>query len=202
MAKLNLQQISMILSAEDETINKLSFVDRTLDDTKIILGVREIVKTFGLTDADQFIKICNNIVATGKANPEASEGGIPSNVKPLAERFGITEETDVANAISMLIDAQNNIDSIANAINQIYPGKINSNNDFFVYVQVLMNYIAKVQTQLGDTDAVFKNFTDLQSQVAMLQMELQQKDATIAKLNGTIQMLTMAAAAQQQGSIK
>ena len=198
MAKLNLQQISMILSAEDETINKLSFVDRTLDDTKIILGVREIVKAFGLTDADQFIKICNNIVATGKANPEASEGGIPSNVKPIAERFGITEETDVANAISMLIDAQNNIDSIANAINQIYPGKINSNNDFFVYVQVLMNYIAKVQTQLGDTDAVFKNFTDLQSQVAMLQMELQQKDATIAKLNGTIQMLTMAAAAQQQ----
>ena len=198
MAKLNLQQISMILSAEDETINKLSFVDRTLDDTKIILGIREIVKAFGLTDADQFIKICNNIVATGKANPEASEDGIPSNVKPIAERFGITEETDVANAISMLIDAQNNIDSIANAINQIYPGKINSNNDFFVYVQALMNYIAKVQTQLGDTDAVFKNFTDLQSQVAMLATENQQLKETITKLNGTIKMLTMAAAAQQQ----
>ena len=197
MAKLNLQQISMILSAEDETINKLSFVDRTLDDTKIILGVREIVKAFGLTDADQFIKICNNIVATGKANPETSEG-IPSNVKPIADRFGITEEVDIANAIKLLLNTQNNIDSIGRAINTIYPGSINNNDDFFLYVQKLMNIIASVQSKIGDPDAVFKNFTDLQSQVAMLQMELQQKDATITKLNGTIQMLTMAAAAQQQ----
>ena len=198
MAKLNLQQISMILSAEDETINKLSFVDRTLDDTKIILGVREIVKAFGLTDADQFIKICNNIVATGKANPETSEGGIPSNVKPIADRFGLTEEADISDAIKILIETQNNIDSIGGAINSIYPGSINNNDDFFLYVQKLMNIIASVQSKIGDPDTVFKNFTDLQSQVAMLQMELQQKDATITKLNGTIQMLSVATVAQQQ----
>ena len=106
--------------------------------------------------------------------------------------------TPFAAHCSMLLKTQDSINNISYSINKIYPGSINSNEEFFMYVQKLMNYIASVQSKLGDPDSVFQNFTDLQSQVAMLATENQQLKETITKLNGTIQMLTMAATVAQQ----
>ncbi len=146
------------------------------------------------TIASDIYKFASVYGTTGNSN-------LDSIIQLITSHFPeIENEDEIKLAVSMMLKTQDSINNISYSINAVYPNSISSNEEFFMYVQKLMNRIAAVQTKLGDADAVFQNFTELQAkaasmetQIATLTSELAKANEHNTKLTATIQMLTVAA---------